>query len=173
MIRWKTVPSAKRYEVSENGEVRTWAKKGPGRRLMDAPKEMSVQIRKDGYVRASIRRDDGTVGAYVHRLVLESFVGPCPEGRECRHLNGIRDDNRLCNLAWGTPSENSADRERHGSLNPPVGERCGSAKLREFDVIEIRRLYGGGMSQRAIARKFGVMQSAISKIVLRQRWKHI
>ncbi|KKL84217.1 hypothetical protein LCGC14_1966890, partial [marine sediment metagenome] len=24
----------------------------------------------------------------VHRLVLETFIGPCPEGMECRHLDG-------------------------------------------------------------------------------------
>ena len=35
---------------------------------------------------------------YVHRLVLEAFVGPCPEGMVCRHLDGDRTNNRVENL---------------------------------------------------------------------------
>ena len=34
---------------------------------------------------------------YVHRLVLDAFIGPEP-GLQCNHKNGIRDDNRLGNL---------------------------------------------------------------------------
>src|SRR5215471_1608313 len=44
---------------------------------------------------------------FVHRLILEAFVGPCPKGMEARHLNGDRQDNRLVNLAWGTRLENA------------------------------------------------------------------
>lgn len=52
--------------------------------------------------------------ALVHRLVLETFVGPCPDGQQCRHLNDIQNDNRLANLCWGTPKENAGDRRRNG-----------------------------------------------------------
>lgn len=41
----------------------------------------------------------------IHRLVLQAFVGPCPEGMEARHLNGDPSDNRLENLCWGTPGK--------------------------------------------------------------------
>jgi HNH endonuclease/NUMOD4 motif len=36
----------------------------------------------------------GKLQLRVHRLVLEAFVGPCPPGQECRHLNGNPSDNR-------------------------------------------------------------------------------
>lgn len=49
----------------------------------------------------------------VHRLVLEAFVGPRPDGMECRHLDGDPANNRLANLAWGSPVENASDRKRH------------------------------------------------------------
>ena len=52
-------------------------------------------------------------GKRVHRMVLEAFVGPCPEGMQCRHLNDVKNDNRLNNLAWGTRKENSADAIRN------------------------------------------------------------
>ena len=46
--------------------------------------------------------------AYVHTLVLETFVGPRPEGFEPDHedFNGF--NNHLSNLAWIPKSENQA-----------------------------------------------------------------
>lgn len=40
--------------------------------------------------------------ADVATLVLETFVGPCPEGMKAIHINGDAEDNRLENLKWGT-----------------------------------------------------------------------
>lgn len=72
----------------------------------------------------------------VHRLVLRAFVGACPPGQVCRHLNGDKKDNRLSNLAWGTLLENRQDRTRHDrergfdvtkhcpSTHPFTGLRC-------------------------------------------------
>lgn len=42
----------------------------------------------------------------IHQIVLEAFCGPCPDGMEVLHGNGIRTDNRLSNLRYGTRSEN-------------------------------------------------------------------
>ena len=51
----------------------------------------------------------------VHRLVMLAFVGPCPEGMQVRHLDGDPANNRLPNLAFGTPVENARDRDEiHG-----------------------------------------------------------
>src|SRR5690606_17793610 len=51
----------------------------------------------------------------VHRLVLKAFDGPPPRGHEALHANGVRDDNRLENLSWGTHSENQLDQVDHGT----------------------------------------------------------
>lgn len=51
----------------------------------------------------------------VSALVLEAFVGPRPAGQLARHLNDVKDDDRLENLAWGTVSENAYDRVNNGS----------------------------------------------------------
>lgn len=36
----------------------------------------------------------------VHRLVLEAFVGPCPEGMECDHIDRDKLNNHVSNLRW-------------------------------------------------------------------------
>lgn len=50
---------------------------------------------------------------YAHRLMMDTFVGPKPNGLETRHLNGNSQDNRIKNLRYGTTKENGADRARH------------------------------------------------------------
>ena len=51
----------------------------------------------------------------VHRLVLEAFVGPCPDKKECCHNNGNSLDNRLTNLRWDTRRANCLDSALHGT----------------------------------------------------------
>jgi hypothetical protein len=53
--------------------------------------------------------------AYIHDLVLETFIGKRPEGKEACHINGEKSDNRLDNLYWGTRKENVADAIKLGT----------------------------------------------------------
>lgn len=90
-------------EVSDRGDLRD---QSTGR-LLDVPAYRTKASGPPFYRRFR--------GRYVHHLVLEAFVGPRPHGMQCRHINGNSLDNRLKNLAWGTPSEDNYDRVRHGT----------------------------------------------------------
>jgi hypothetical protein len=137
----------------------------------------------------------------VHRLVLEAFVGPCPDGHQCGHDNGVPSDNRVANLAWVTPRVNTLDKHRHGTMpmgdrhparvHPerlargdrtgsrlyperyPHGEDYSTAKLTNELVIAIRAEWAGGATQTALAAKYGVGRSTIGRVVRRVHWKHV
>jgi len=66
-------------------------------------------------------------------------------------------------------------RDPDGSISAPmVGEENSRAKLKEGDVVEIRRLCDvGEMSYREIADAFGVTEANIRKIGKRQSWCHV
>lgn len=64
------------------------------------------------YVQVTLSQDNVRHHCYVHRLVLETFVGPCPEGMEARHYPDMDpSNNRLENLSCSTHRKNLADRE--------------------------------------------------------------
>lgn len=106
----------------------------------------------------------------IHVLVLTTFVGPCPEGLVCRHLDGNGFNNRLDNICWGTQQDNIEDKRRHGTL--ACGSKHKSSKLSEDDSIAIRVAVDSGATQASQAEKYRVVQSVISKIVNGKTWKH-
>lgn len=111
----------------------------------------------------------------VHRLVAENFLGPCPEGSEVNHKNGIKADPRLENLEYVTRSQNATHSHRvlGHSNNPRSGETNNTAKLTNEEVLQIRSLWESGMRGPALEERFGVDRSNIYYIVRRRTWKHI
>lgn len=108
---------------------------------------------------------------FVHRLVLEAFVGPCPDGMECCHDDGNPENNHLSNLRWDTRQANSLDRIKHDRHMP--GERNPSAKLNSKSVSCIRLEREGGVSIAILAREFSVSESAIRFVCERKTWRHV
>jgi hypothetical protein len=107
---------------------------------------------------------------YVHRLVLQAFVGPNPEGTVCCHNDGDPSNNRLNNLRWDTYRANEQDKLRHGTWL--VGSQI-NAKLTEEEVLEIRRLKSGGATFAALAITYGVSRQNVAAIVHRRAWHHL
>jgi HNH endonuclease len=128
-------------------------------------KECAQYPNRDGYNRVNLKTASGSyVSAFVHILVLEAFIGPCPEGCEARHLDGTRNNN-LENLIWGTHKENMIDVVKHGKSD---------VILTEDNVKEIRELLAQGrLSQSKIAGMFNISQQQVSRINTGERWKHV
>ncbi len=98
----------------------------------------------------------------VHQLVLETFIGPRPEGADGCHANGVRSDNHAVNLRWDTRAGNFADKVTHGTQ--PRGETHPQAKLTAAQISEVYGLLCCRYSQREVAARFGVSQQLISSI---------
>jgi hypothetical protein len=132
-------------------------------------RKLRCTIDQGGYVAFRIPKYKRTFR--VHRLILEAFRGPCPEGTEARHVNGVRSDNRLANLVWATPKENNADKICHGTS--PHGERNPNSKLTQVDVLSIWLDLEAGEKHRDLAAKYGVSRSNITMIKNRRQWTHV
>lgn len=173
---WKSIKGYPDYEVSNLGRVRSWRLKGNTTKPVTEPRILKFATCGSGrkYYAVKLYRDNKGKSHRVHRLVLETFVGPMPEGLEVRHKDGDSFNNRLDNLVYGTHLENMADQKAHGTAVYHNGESHGMARLTEQDVLELRRRYAeGGVTQYQLADEYGVDQTNISLIVRRKKWKHI
>lgn len=115
---WRQIPGAAFYEVSNRGNIRSWAPR-KHRGVLHSPKKARLKQPSRGasgrYLYVSLA--DGAGGSQrknVHELVLLAFAGSRPGGFVARHINGCATDNRLENLEWATEAENAADRALHG-----------------------------------------------------------
>lgn len=109
----------------------------------------------------------------VHRMVAELYI-PNPENKPwVNHIDGNKENNHFSNLEWVTEKENSKHARQNGLMCDMNGELCKRAILKNEDVLEIRRLYKEGISQKEIATKYSVRPNQISRIVNNKRWKHL
>ena len=183
MENWRNVVGFEGiYAVSDKGRVKSLPRLCRNKYGLCCPVREKILkgTRSGGYVSVGLRpiggkREDHAVTFGVHRLVLLAFIGPCPEGMECRHLDGNGENNDLNNLCWGTDQENMNDRERHGMTFR--GSRCTRAKLTEEDIPVIRRRLaearGAWGSMSAIARDYEVDTASIRDIRDKRTWAHV
>lgn len=163
----REIPEFLGYGACEDGTI--WSRRGPTKQWH----RLRGTIGQMGYIQHGLSIDGKLYQRMAHVLVLMAFRGPRPTPKhESRHLDGNRRNNAIGNLEWGTPSENTEDKRRHGTLC--VGSRHGISKLTEEQVAEIRTLYAaGGTTHEALSARFNVSTSAIYQILKRMIWQHV
>lgn len=135
---------------------------------------MRTVAHNHGYLVVTLYGDRRSQKVLVHRLVAAAFIRQPASGEEVNHCDGAKVNNRVENLEWVTSSENNRHAIRSGLRTAHAlvrrGEDHGRAKLTVPDVILIREL-SGTLSQRAIARRFGMAKSSIGSIIRGEHWK--
>lgn len=166
-IEFRDVPGFPGYRAGSDGSI--WsAWRGPS--ITDQWKRLTPEIHRRRtkartYHAIKIYKNGKRTTRLWHRVILESFVGPKPDGCQCRHLDGDPTNNAISNICWGTHKENCQDSRDHGRYE---------AILTEPQVIQIREKWATGLyEQKELAAEYGVSRTAINSVVNRYSWKHI
>jgi hypothetical protein len=175
-VEWRPVAGFEGlYEVSSNGRIRSldrWAvqlNRGTMCRRFIRGAELKNSVSR-GYTVVNLWSDGKPLKRGVHRVMLEAFVGPCPDGMEACHNDGQKSNNVIANLRYGTPAENGQDKVRHGHSRPGSQNRL--AKLNERKVLEIRGA-ASELTRNELSAKFDVPIANLGFILRRRTWRHI
>ena len=108
---WKKVPNYPGYFINHNGEIAS-IKIDHGRRSISLNIIAQSKFR---YFSVCLGKNRKWKTYPVHRLMAMTYLPKPKSGQTLvRHLNSDRYDNRVENLAWGTPKENSLDQYVNG-----------------------------------------------------------
>jgi hypothetical protein len=172
---WRYVANTNnRYLVSNMGRLLTTGYKNSKRCSIMKPAKDA-----NGYYRTMMLLNGKLKTVKLHRVVAEAWIENPLNKLQVNHINFERDDNRVSNLEWATPSENALHSYNNGRIKKPIctnfvkGSKVGTAKLNEEQVKEIRQKFKPRIYTREmLAKEYGVSHHTIKDVILR-RWKHV
>lgn len=163
---WEAIPNFEMYECSIDGKVRR--RVDGGSPIAKAGRLLKPSVGR--YLRYALCVQGKMSWETAHRLVLLTFVGPPPtERHQGAHIDGNRYNNRLSNLRWALPKENSADRIRHGTQ--VSGSDHPNTRLSKIQIRAIRQLGEMGFSHKLISDAVGVGESSIGRIIRNETYR--
>lgn len=151
------------YQVSNLGRIKSLPRNGTVKN--------TIILRTDGklYDVVRLRKNDIPKPFLVHRLVAIAFI-PNQLNKPCvNHIDGIKHNNMLSNLEWVTRSEN----EKHAhvtGLKDFKKDKNPARKINSEIAEKIRLKALSGLTQRSIAKEYGITQSTVCNIINRKLW---
>lgn len=156
------------YEVSTDGLIRRSVKGKSTYRGRILKNDCAT-----GYNRVYLHIGGKVRRELVHRLVAKTFLPVVVAGQYVNHIDGNKTNNRVENLEWATPRENTHHAWRTGLCSALKGEQSGHSKLRDDDVHLIRCAAEHGIPIGMIARRYGVTYQTIYMVATFKTWRHI
>ena len=108
MTASKKIYDYNNYYVFNDGSIYNKARKA----FLKPIKNMS------GYCYITLSKNKNKQNCYIHRIVADHFLNKNTEQLQVNHKNRIKTDNRLSNLEWITPSNNTKHAHMTKSLVP-------------------------------------------------------
>lgn len=121
---------------------------------------------KGGYVLVVINRK----GTRMHRLIAEHFIPNPNKLPQVNHINGDKSDNRKENLEWCNAKHNMKHALELDLLKK--GSQLANSKLTEQQAREIKYDHQN-LSQREIAKIYGISRRNVQWIRNGKSWKHV
>lgn len=135
------------YKISPDGQV--WSIRAG--RLLATPVNA-----KRGYMEFTPKVNGSSETLSIHIAVARAYLGPA-KGRQVRHLNGNNLDNRLENLAYGTPKQNQGDRRNRNYK--------GSKLLTAQQQLDIKAKSRKGARTQDIADEYNVSYGLVNELL--------
>lgn len=178
---WLPIQGFEGYDVSNFGRVRSYWQRMGGRKgfqlCMDlSPSILKFGVHKQGYLITYLyRANEKRKTLMVHRLVAQAFIHN-PNGLpEVNHITGLKSDCRSAALEWSTRATNQQHAWAVGLITVKMVQeglsRTVNSDFTEEQIIEIRNRRADGETNAALAKVYGVTDSAICCIVTGKTFK--
>lgn len=161
---WKTIQSEPNYEVSTDGLVRN----------KETKHIKSQRYSGKGYARVTLYPSGVTYS--IHRLVAEAFLENDKNYPSVNHKNGDKKDNRVENLEWCTPKQNTRhaiDVIKTMKLADWSGINNPESKLDYGLVYSIKFGLLNKIPNSRLEEMLGVSEETIRRIKVNKLWKNV
>lgn len=129
-------------------------------------KFLSYSKDKDGYLQVGLRKNKKGNTKKVHRLIAQTFLSNDENLPEVNHINEIKNDNRIENLEWVTPKQNT----QH-SLLSAIPKK--NKKLTDEQVNTIKQMRKNGTMPKELSKIFGVTKTYICDVIAGRERKYV
>ena len=164
---WRRIPETSgNYLVSSLGRIKSVERKivrSNGWPQTTRERILRLSFDDCGYPMARV---DGKTFK-VHRGVALAFLGERPDGAVIRHLDGNPKNCTLCNLAYGSASENVMDGYAY------AGRIKKNQKLTLKSAAEIKEKIKNGVRSVEIAKEYGISQQSVCDIKHERIYGHL
>lgn len=156
--RYVIAADEKGYVVEDDGRVRS-----------PIGGHRGVRLGTTGYLQFTVKPEGerSAKSVSVHRLAAYQKFGMAAlmPGIHVRHLDGNPHNNRLDNIAIGTPHQNVMDRRPEDRKAHALKAAAAQRKISLEQAAEVRAARARGERTVDVARRFGIAESTVCDIV--------